>query len=102
MLALTLAGTGETVIWIGGVVAASGVIAKSPPARWLWRRNVTDPAIAALRRVVGEVVDEKLDARPLTNGWGKDAVQAIAETVGADVPPPRPKDPETDDPAEGR
>jgi hypothetical protein len=100
MLALTAAGTGETVMWIGGVVAAAGVIAKSPPARWIWRRNVTEPALAALRRVVGEVVDEKLDARPLTNGWGAKAVGAIAETVGADVPPPK-TDPPTE-PDEGR
>lgn len=94
LTAVTWAEAGEAVIWTGGLIAAATVIVRSPPVRWLWRRNVAEPLEARLRQVVAEVVDERLDARPLTNGWGKDAVQAIAEQVGADVPPPGAPDPD--------
>lgn len=97
MLALTLVGVGQGVIFAAGVVTAVGVLAKTKPARWLWRRNVAEPLRAELRRVVGDVVDEKLAARPLTNGWGQAAVQAIAEATGAQVEPPR-TDPDEEEP----
>ncbi len=77
------------VILVAAVITALGIIAKSPPARWLWRTVVRDPWTEALRNVVAEVVDEALSKRPVTNGWGKDAIASIAEKVGADVPPPK-------------
>jgi hypothetical protein len=80
------------VIGLAAFLGALGIIAKAPVTRWVWRRLVSEP----FRSYVGEIVDEKLDARPVTNGWGTQAVKAIAETVGADVPPP--KDPDEGSP----
>lgn len=89
---------GQIVIWTAGVVTALGVLTRTRPARWLGRTLVRDPIIGAFRREVVDVVraevpgivDERLAARPLTNGWGTDAVAAIAEATGADVRPPPP------------
>lgn len=100
---MTPADAGEVVLWVGGLVGAGGVILRSPPVRWLWRRNIAEPFMAAHRRVtvdviraeVPAIVDERLNARPLTNGWGTDALAAVAKKVEADVPPPprHPDDP---------
>lgn len=84
----------ENLIVIAAVVTAIGVIARVKPVRWLFRTTVGTPLHSWFRREVGEVVDERLDARPLTNGWGARAVQSIAEATGADVEPPPPDSPE--------
>ena len=89
VLAFTLVGVGQAVMWAGGVIAALAVIFKAPPVRWLFRQLVSDPIMESFRQAVGEVVDERLSARPLTNGWGADAVKKIADAVDADVEPPR-------------
>lgn len=84
--AISARDAGELVIFIAAVITALGVIVRSKPVRWLWRRNVVDPGSDRLRQVVAEVVDERLDARPLTNGAGRDTVKAIGEHLGIDVP----------------
>lgn len=79
--------------WIVGVAAtltAVGVIARllRRPVRWLAWRVVGEPLTLWFRAEVGQIVDERLDARPLTNGWGTRAVAAIAEATGAEVEHP--------------
>jgi hypothetical protein len=50
---------------VAALVGAVGVIAKSEyagrPLRWLWRRNVGDPATAWFKRSVSEVVGEHIE-----------------------------------------
>lgn len=96
MLAFTLIGLGQAAMWVAGVITALGIIAKAPPTRWLWRRNLAEPIMAVFRREVSQVVDERLNARRLTNGWGTEAVQAIAGATGAEVEPPHHQDPPGD------
>lgn len=83
---------------LGGaaLLGGLGVISKAPPVRWLIRRNVADPisewheasTLKVLNEHVPGIVEDTLDRRALTNGWGTEAVHRIAEQVGADVPPP--------------
>jgi len=80
----------STVVMVtAATLTAFGVLVRQRPARWLGRTLVKDPVMTALRRevraVVVEVVDERLDARPLTNGVGWATVQAIAEHLGITV-----------------
>lgn len=66
---------------------AAGILAaatKARPVRWLGRTIVADPFRRWFRREVAEVVDERLDARPLTNGRGERIIMKIAEKVGVD------------------
>jgi hypothetical protein len=76
------------------VSAVSVLLIRSRPARWLWRRNVLDPVTAWFRAQIREVVNDELDRRPLTNGWGTRAVHKIAEATGADIEPPKADRPE--------
>lgn len=69
---------------VSGGLAAAGVVFKSAPIQWLWTQLVYDPIMEAFRREVGEVVDAKLDARPLTNG-GWETVKAVAEKLDVEV-----------------
>jgi len=55
------------------------------PVRWMWRRLVSEPVMTAFRREVAQIVDERLDARPLTNGVGWRTVKQIAERLGLEV-----------------
>jgi hypothetical protein len=96
MLALELRSAGETLIWAAAVAGAVTVLVRLRPVRWLGRTTVRDPIVTAFRREVTDVVrsevpaalDDALRRHPLTNGWGTDAVQKIADRVGADVAPP--------------
>jgi len=63
---------GETIIFIAAVVAAIGVIFKTPIGqaivrafRWVWRRLVSEPITGWSTRVVGDVVEAKVAG---TNG----------------------------------
>lgn len=90
-------GTGQGIISLAAVLTALAVIVKAPPVRWLFRTLVGDPISREFRAMVSEVVDERLSARPLTNGWGASAVKAIAEAVDADVGEPGRSDGKPDD-----
>lgn len=83
--AVSVGGAGELAMWLAGVATAVGVLARQRPVRWLGRTLVKDPVMAAFRREVAEIVDERLDARPLTNGVGWQTVRAIAEHLGIEV-----------------
>ena len=87
---MSLAGASQVVILTAATLTGLGVIARVRPVRWVWRKTVAEPVMTAFRREVAEVVDERLDARPLTNGWGARAMQSIAEQVGAAVESPPP------------
>lgn len=73
--------------FVGSVAAfcvAVGVISRLRPVKWLWRTLVKDPFTIWFRREVGDIVDAKLDARPLLNGRGDqtiETVQKIAEKL---------------------
>lgn len=77
---------------LAAIVACCVVIGRLPPIRWLWRRNISEPINGWLERLVSRVVNEELDRRPLTNGWGGHTIQKIAEAVEADFEPPHPRD----------
>jgi PAS domain S-box-containing protein len=68
--------SGENVIWVAGVVTALGIISRTRPARWLYRRLVGQPVTEWSTRVVGQVVDDKVSK---TNGGSslRDRVEAI-------------------------
>lgn len=72
---------------LAGLSAAVGVIARLRPVKWLWRRLVQEPFTEWFRREVGDIVDAKLDARPLLNGKGAEVievVQKVAEKLEVD------------------
>jgi hypothetical protein len=69
--------------------AVSVLLVRSRPVKWIYRRNVVEPLTTWFRATVQEVVNDELDRRPLTNGWGTQAVHEIAKATGADVAPPR-------------
>ena len=64
------------------------LLIKLKPVKWLWNQVVVEPLGQWFDARVGQVVDAKLDARPLTNGKGWRTVQAIADATGADIPEP--------------
>ena len=73
------------VIATTATVTALGVLSRLRPIRWLGRTVIKDPLAAWFRHEVAQIVDERLDARPLTNGVGWATVQAIAEHLGIAV-----------------
>ena len=85
----------SAVIGLAAFVTACGVIGRSKPARWLWRTLVAQPIMGAFRREVAEVVRSEvprvvraeLRKHPMTNGWGVQAMTAVAKATGAAVPP---------------
>lgn len=85
-LSLTI-NVGALATFVGSVAAfcvAVGIISRLRPVRWLWRRLVRDPFTEWFRREVGEIVDARLDARPILNGTGEKMIQtvhAVAEKV---------------------
>lgn len=88
LLAVTLTiNVGAVASGVGAVAAfcvAVGVISRLRPVKWLWRRLVRDPFTEWTEALVGRVVDEKLDARPILNGGGEatiEKVHAIAEKL---------------------
>lgn len=101
----------EGVGWLAALVVGLGVIGRvvRRPARFAGRKLVAEPARGALHREVSTVIhaevptiiDARLDARPLTNHAGWDAlsrldarVEAIVQKLGVDdphrdeIPPP--------------
>lgn len=73
---------------IAGFCVAVGILARMRPVRWLWRRVVKDPFTEWFRRQVAEVVDARLDARPLLNGHGErviKTVEKVAEVLEVEV-----------------
>lgn len=77
------------IITTAAVITALGVISRTRPVRWVFRRLVSDPLAAWFSALVGAEVSKQLDSRPLTNGWGAQTVYETAKAVGADVPEPR-------------
>ena len=77
-------------------VAAVALLIRRP-VKWLWRKNITEPVTAWFRREVQEVVNDELDRRPLTNGWGTKAMHAVAVAVDAQIEPPHTERPPVDE-----
>lgn len=73
---------------IATTITSVTLVGRLRPVRWLIRIVIVQPGERWLRGLIADVVDERLDARPLTNGWGAATVHAIANEVGADVPAP--------------
>lgn len=80
---------GETVIWIAAVVAAIGVIFKTPigqaimrAVKWVWRRVVSEPITEWGKRTVGSVVEEKVGPEFTNNGGSsmRDAIDGIVDS----------------------
>lgn len=69
---------GETLVWIAGVVTALGIISRTKPAKWLYGQLIGKPATEWGRKVVGDVVDEKVSQN---NGGSsiKDQIDAVKE-----------------------
>lgn len=61
------------IILVAATIGALAAISKKGPVPWLWHRLVAQP----LREWVGNVVDEQLDKRPLTNGQGEQVMRRI-------------------------
>jgi hypothetical protein len=85
MMELLAAAVGALVA-TAAVVTAVGIIAKSEylgrPIRWLWRRNVSDPAGGWFRHLVAEVVDDRIDHLMHHNNSGSsllDLAESVAE-----------------------
>lgn len=85
LLALSLTvDVGSLAAAIGTIAATSaaiGVIAKLRPIKWLWRKTVQEPFTQWFRREVGEIVDAKLDARPLLNGKGAEVIETVQKVA---------------------
>lgn len=75
----------QVVVASAATVTALGVLAKWGPVRWVFRTLIGDPLKDWFRHEVASVVDERLDARPLTNGWGAKAVQALIDHFDIEV-----------------
>lgn len=71
---------GEGVLWAAAVIAALGAISKTPPAKWLWRQLVSDPAEKFQKRVVGVIVDEKIHPLAVQQEVFSDWVADAAKT----------------------
>lgn len=83
---LSLTGVAQVLIGLAATATAVGVLSRLRPVRWLWRTSVVEPSTEWLECVVGKVVDEKLDARPILNGKGEQMIKQVhqvAEKVGA-------------------
>lgn len=84
---------GAVVAFVGSLAAfcaAVGVLARLRPVKWFWRRVFLDPGTQWLEKLIGRVVDERLDARPILNGKGEkmiSVVNKVAEVVGVDAVP---------------
>ena len=78
-------GFAQAVIASAATVTALGVLARWGPVRWVFRRLVGDPLRTWFRSEVAAVVDERLDARPLTNGKGWKVMQAVADHLGIEI-----------------
>lgn len=72
-------------MWLAGVATALSVLGRQRPIRWLGRTVIGNPLGRWFDERVARVVDERLDARPLTNGVGWQTVKAIAEHLGIEV-----------------
>ncbi len=73
---------------LAALFAAIGALSRLRPVRWLWRRIFKDPFTEWFRRQVSEVVDSRLDARPLLNGHGDKViktVEKVAEVLEVDL-----------------
>lgn len=75
----------QVAVTLAATATALGVLARTRPTRWVFRRLIGDPLREWFRNEVSEIVDERLDARPLTNGKGWKVMQAVAEHLGIDV-----------------
>jgi hypothetical protein len=54
-----------TIVGLAAIVGAIGILARSEyagrPVRWLWRRNVSEPIGEWNRRIVREIVDDRVE-----------------------------------------
>lgn len=71
---------GGGVIWMAAVTTAVGIISKTPPAKWFWRRLVAIPMKEWGTKVVSDVVEEKVSK---SNGGGsiKDQMNLLEESL---------------------
>lgn len=83
---------GETVVWIAAVVAALGVIIKTPigqfflrAVKWVWRRIVSEPITEWSKRTVGAVVEDKITHQFENNGGNslRDAIDSNRSRIAA-------------------
>lgn len=82
-LALTI-NVGAVATLVGSVAAfcmSVGVISHLRPVKWLWRKLVRDPFTEWFRREVGDIVDQKLDARPILNGKGEKMLAVVSQVA---------------------
>ena len=87
---------GEVIVWFAAVLAAIGVIIKTPVGRvfgWVWRHLVSTPVTEWGTRVVGDVVESKvaganggssLRDRVDSLGEGQENLARLAETAESD------------------
>lgn len=78
---------GETIVWAAAVIAALGVIVKTPIGqffvrgwKWVWRRLISEPITDWSKRTVGAVVEDKIGFQFTNNGGNslRDVIDGLA------------------------
>jgi hypothetical protein len=72
---------GELTIWLAGVATAIGLLSKTRPARWMWRRLISDPFTDWFRTTGGEIIEEKVGKEFASNGGAslRDAIDGLKD-----------------------
>lgn len=72
---------GELTVWFAGVIVAIGVLAKTKPVRWLFRRLFAEPFTEWFRREGGEIIEEKIGKEFASNGGEslRDAIDGLRD-----------------------
>lgn len=66
----------------------SGVVVSVGAAGGLMYRGFKAAVRDVVREEVPAAVEQCLNSRPVTNGWGVQALKKIADELGVDLPPP--------------
>lgn len=72
---------GELTIWFAGVATAIGVLSRTRPVRWLWRRLISGPFTEWFRKTGGDIIEEKVGKEFASNGGAslRDAIDGLKE-----------------------